>query len=100
VPGDRLWAERPNHVWAFDVQFDVTDDGRAVKLLYVVDEFTRDALAMEAERPIADKVANVLDQIVSQRGIQPEFVPCDNGPEMTSNALGDWPDPLGSVRPL
>jgi putative transposase len=40
VPGDRLRAERPDHVWAFDFQFDVTDDGRAVKLLYVVDEFT------------------------------------------------------------
>ena len=37
VPGDRLRAERPDQVWAFDFQFDVTDDGRAVKLLYVVD---------------------------------------------------------------
>jgi hypothetical protein len=45
----------------FDFQFDVTDDGRLVKLLYVVDEFTREALAMEAERRIdADKVVDVL----------------------------------------
>ena len=91
VPGDRLRAERPDHVWSFDFQFDVTDDGRAVKLLYVVDEFTREALAMEAERRIdADKVVDVLDRIVRERGTHPEFVRCDNGPEMTSAALKDW----------
>jgi putative transposase len=91
VAGDRLRAERPDHVWAFDFQFDVTDDGRAVKLLYVVDEFTREALAMEAERRIdGDRVVQVLDRIVAERGTHPEFVRCDNGPEMTSNALRDW----------
>jgi putative transposase len=91
VPGDRLRAERPDHVWGFDFQFDVTDDGRAIKLLYVVDEFTREALAMEAERSIdADHVVDVLDRIVAERGGYPEFVRCDNGPEMTSAALRDW----------
>jgi putative transposase len=69
VPGDRLRAQRADHVWAFDFQFDVTDDGRAVKLLYVVDEFTREALAMQAERRIdGDRVVEVLDRIVSERG--------------------------------
>jgi putative transposase len=91
VPGDRLRAERPDHVWAFDFQFDVTDDGRAVKLLYVVDEFTREALAMEAERRIdGDHVVEVLDRIVRERGHHPEFLRCDNAPEMTSHALRDW----------
>ena len=91
VPGDRLRAERPDHVWAFDFQFDVTDDGRMVKLLYVVDEFTREALAMVAERRIdADRVVEVLDGIVAERGTHPELVRCDNGPEMTSAALRDW----------
>lgn len=91
VPGDRLRAERPDHVWAFDFQFDVTDDGRLLKLLYVVDEFTREALAMEAERRIdADRVVDVLDRIVSDQARRPEFVRCDNGPEMTSAALRDW----------
>jgi putative transposase len=91
VSGDRLRAERPDHVWAFDFQFDVTEDGRAVKLLYVVDEFTREALAMEAERRIdADRVVDILDRIVRERGRHPELVRCDNGPEMTSNALKDW----------
>jgi putative transposase len=91
VPGDRLRAQWPDHVWAFDFQFDVTDDGRAIKLLYVVDEFTREALAMEAERSIdADHVVDVLDRIVRERGGYPQFVRCDNGPEMTSSALRDW----------
>ena len=91
VPGDRLRAQRPDHVWAFDFQFDVTEDGRAVKLLYVVDEFTREALAMEAERRIdGDRVVDVLEGIVAEQGRRPELVRCDNGPEMTSNALRDW----------
>jgi putative transposase len=91
IPGDRLRAEHPDHVWAFDFQWDVTEDGRAVKLLYVVDEFTREALVMEADRSIdADKVVDVLDRIVREQRRRPEFVRCDNGPEMTSNALRDW----------
>jgi putative transposase len=91
VPGDRLRAERPDHVWAFDFQWDVTEDGRAIKLLYVVDEFTREALVMEAERRIdADKVVDVLDRIVLNQHRRPEFLRCDNGPEMTAYALRDW----------
>jgi len=50
-----------------------------VKLLYVVDEFTREALAMEAERRIdADKVVDILDRIVRERGHDPEFVAPDS----------------------
>jgi putative transposase len=76
---------------AFDLQFDVTDEGRAIKLLHVVDEFTREALAMVAERRIdADKVVDLLDRIVRGRRTYPEFVRCGNGPEMTSIALRDW----------
>ena len=91
VPGDRLRAERPDHVWAFDFQWDVTEGGRAVKLLYVVDEFTREALAMEAERRIdGDKVVEVLDRIIAEQSRRPQLVRCDNGPEMTSHALRDW----------
>ncbi len=52
VPAERLRAERPNHVWAFDFQHDQTADGRALKLLNIVDEFTREALVMLVERSI------------------------------------------------
>ncbi len=52
VPAKRLRAERPNHVWALDYQFDTTSDGRTLKLLHVVDEYTREALAMRVARSI------------------------------------------------
>ena len=59
VPAERLRAERPNHVWAFDFQFDQTADGRALKLLNIVDEFTRESLAMLVARSIdADTVVS------------------------------------------
>ena len=91
VPAKRLRAERPNHVWALDFQFDAISDGRTLKLLHVVGEYTREALAMRVARSIdADHTTRVLDQIVRERGAGPELVRMDNGPEMTANALRDW----------
>lgn len=87
----RLRAERPNHVWALDFQFDTTVDGRVLKLLHVVDEHTREALAIEVERRIdADHTVRVLDRIVAHQGRRPKLVRMDNGPELTANALRDW----------
>jgi putative transposase len=91
VPVDRLRAHAPDHVWALDFQFDLTADGRILKLLHVVDEFTREALAIECHRRIdADKTVATLDRLVAQRGTAPAFIRCDNGPELTANALRDW----------
>jgi putative transposase len=91
VPAKRLTAQRPDHVWALDFQFDQTADGRVLKLLHVVDEFTREALAVECERRIdADATVAVLDGLVAVRGSAPEYIRCDNGPELTANALRDW----------
>jgi putative transposase len=91
VPALRLRAERPDHVWALDYQFDQTADGRILKQLHVVDEFTREALAMECRRRIdADATVDVLDRLVVARGGAPEFIRCDNGPELTAHALKDW----------
>ncbi len=91
VPADRLRAEAPDHVWAIDFQFDQTADGHNLKLLHVVDEFTREALAIECHRRIdADKTVATLDRLVAERGTAPGFVRCDNGPELTANALRDW----------
>ncbi len=88
--GIRLRADRPGQVWAFDFQFDQTSDGRRLKLLSVVDEFTREALAMRPARSItADDAVSVLDELACEHGA-PEFVRCDNGPEMTAHALIDW----------
>ena len=90
-PPARLRAERPNHVWALDFQFDQTADGRVLKLLNIVDEHTREALATVAARRInADATAATLDRIVAWRGTAPGYIRCDNGPELTANALRDW----------
>ncbi len=91
VPADRLRAERPNHVWALDYQFDVTATGRIIKILHVVDEYTRESLADVVDHSIdADATVNALDKIVGRRHRHPEFIRCDNGPELTANALRDW----------
>lgn len=90
VPADRLRAERPGHVWAIDFQFDQAIDGRAIKLLNVVDEFTREALAMDVATSItADDTVRTLDRLARERGA-PAHVRCDNGPELTAHALRDW----------
>ena len=90
APETRLRAQRPNHVWAFDFQFDQTADGHVLKLLNVVDEFTRQALVMHTARSIsADQTVAVLAALVAERGA-PTHIRCDNGPEMTAHALIDW----------
>jgi putative transposase len=91
TPCERLRAERPDHVWALDYQFDVTATGRVIKILHVVDAFTRESLADLVGHSIdADATVACLDKIVSTRGWHPEFIRCDNGPELTANALRDW----------
>jgi putative transposase len=77
-------------VWAFDFQFDQTADGRVLKLLNVVDEFTRESLVMLVKRSIdADRTVSELERLVSERGA-PEHLRMDNGTEMTAHALRDW----------
>jgi putative transposase len=91
VPAARLVAEGPDQVWALDFQFDQTADGRILKLLHVVDEFTREALAIECRRRIdSDATVAVLERLVAARGTAPEQIRLDNGPELTANALRDW----------
>lgn len=88
---DRLVAQRPDQVWALDFQFDATSDGRQLKLLNIVDEHTREALAIAVSRAIdADATIAALEAVMADRGTTPEFVRMDNGPELTSAALRDW----------
>jgi putative transposase len=90
-PADRLTAEHPDHVWALDYQFDQTQDGKRLKLLNVVDEHTREALTITVDRRIdADATVAVLDRLVAERQAAPRCIRCDNGPELTANALRDW----------
>ncbi len=87
---ERLRAERPNQVWALDFQFDETTDRRRLKSLHVVDEHTREALAMRVGRTCtSDEVVDVLTDLVAVRGA-PEHLRMDNGPEMIAWALRDY----------
>jgi putative transposase len=66
-------------------------DGRILKLLNVVDEHTREALTITVDRRIdADATVAALDHLVAERGAAPRCIRCDNGPELTANALRDW----------
>ena len=86
----RLRAERPNQLWALDFQFDETTDRRRLKSLHVIDEHTREALAMRVGRTCtSDEVVDVLIDLVAVRGA-PEHLRMDNGPEMIAWALRDY----------
>ena len=86
-----MCAIRPDAIWALDFMFDRTIDGRQVKILNVIDEFTREALATEVGHSFtADDVVVVLDRIVVERGTAPAFVRMDNGPELAAHAVADW----------
>ncbi|WP_163791944.1 IS3 family transposase [Mycolicibacterium chitae] len=81
---------RPNVIWAMDFQFDTTADGRTIKMLNVINEFTRQALAIEVDRAInADGVVDVLDRLALTHGA-PRYVRFDNGPEFVAHAVSDW----------
>jgi putative transposase len=62
-----------------------------LKLLNVIDEFTREALAIDVDQSInADQVVTTLDRIAAERGVPPGFVRFDNGPESIAHAVADW----------
>lgn len=86
----RRRAERPNHVWSYDFVMDQTSDGRRLKILAVVDEFTRECLALEVERSIeAVDVVEVLRKIIAVRGA-PESIRSDNGGEFIAQVVRDY----------
>ena len=91
TPADRLCASYPDHVWALDYQFDVTTNGRIIKMLHVTDEFTRQSLSDLVDHSVdSDATVAALDKISAERGGPPTFIRMDNGPELTANALRDW----------
>jgi transposase InsO family protein len=86
----RRRAEHVNHVWSYDFVTDQTTDGRQVRMLPVVDEFTRECLTIEVGRNLtAREVVNTLDDLFAIRGM-PEFLRSDNGPEFVAEAVKDW----------
>jgi putative transposase len=86
----RRRAERADHVWAWDFIFDRTAGGRPLKWLSVVDEYTRECLALVAARSItAEGVLDVLAELFVVRGV-PAHLRSDNGPEFIARALRQW----------
>lgn len=80
----------PNVIWAMDFQFDQTSDLRPLKMLNIIDEFTRECLTIDVARSItADDVVNRLDELMKERGA-PHYLRMDNGPEFVAHALNDW----------
>jgi putative transposase len=91
----RLRPSRPNHVWSYDFVADRTSDGRPLKMLTVVDEYTRECLAIDVERR-ADSMS-VLERLAAlflERGA-PDHLRSDNGSEFTARVVRSWLNRVG-----
>jgi transposase InsO family protein len=88
---DTVTADAPNRVWAVDFQFDVTTDGRPIKIVSIIDEHTRECLGGLVERSITgeDLIAE-LARLAADRGTHPAVLRCDNGPELACAAMAEW----------
>ena len=86
----RLRPEHKDHVWSYDFVTARTSDGRAFKMLTILDEYTRECLAILVERRItSEDVVDQLFNLIVFRGI-PEHIRSDNGPEFTAKAVRSW----------
>ncbi len=95
----RRRATRLNHVWSYDFVMDLTEDGRRLKMMPIVDEYTRECLTIEVERSItAEEVVSTLASLFRRRG-EPAFIRSDNGPEFIACAIKRWLEVSG-VRTL
>jgi transposase InsO family protein len=91
----RLRPEHPGHVWAYDFVQDRTQDGRAFRMLTVIDEFTRQCLAIVTARKLrSDDVLHCLTGLFALHG-PPEHIRSDNGSEFTAKDVRRWLARLG-----
>jgi transposase InsO family protein len=92
----RLRPEHPNHVWSYDFVEARTHDGRKVRMLNIIDEFTRECLAIRVARKLkgAD-VIDVLSDLFIVRGV-PGHIRSDNGPEFVATAVRSWITGVGA----
>jgi transposase InsO family protein len=83
-------AQYPNHVWSYDFVADQTTDGKTLRFLTVIDEYTRRGLWIECARHLTSvDVVRVLEQLVELHG-KPTMVKSDNGPEFVAKKVQDW----------
>jgi putative transposase len=93
----RLRPEHPNHVWSYDFVEDRTHDGRKYRMLNVIDEFTRECLAIRVDRNLNSvDVVDLLSDLFILRGI-PGHVRSDNGPEFIATAVRAWIAAVGAT---
>lgn len=91
----RLRPEHKDHVWSYDFMADRTANGRAFRILNIIDEFTRECLVSFVARKIkTQEVIDQLFQLFVLRGI-PEHIRSDNGPEFTARSIRKWLNRLG-----
>lgn len=91
----RQRAEYRNHLWSYDFALVRTHDGRPVRILAVIDEYTRECLALEVNRRLTSHdVLHCLGNLFVQRGL-PAYIRSDNGPEFTARAVRNWLTRLG-----
>ena len=91
----RLRPEHKDHVWSYDFVIEHTANGKAFKILNIIDEYTRESVGVKVERKI--KAQDVIDKLFDLfifRGI-PEHIRSDNGPEFTAKAVRKWLNRLG-----
>ena len=94
-PDELAVPEAPNQVWSMDFMADRLEDGRAFRLLNVLDDFNREGLGIEADFSLpAERVVRVLNQIIEWRG-KPDVIRVDNGPEYISGTLMTWAQQRG-----
>ena len=87
--------EAPNAVWSMDFMADRLGDGRAFRLLNVLDDFNREGLGIEVDFSLpAERVVRTLNQIIEWRGA-PKAIRVDNGPEYISGCLMEWAEDKG-----
>ena len=92
----RLRPERANHVWSYDFVSGMTHDGRTIRMLTLIDEYTRECLAIRVERRLrSQEVIETLSDVMLWRGI-PEHIRSDNGPEFVAKQLREWLGKLGT----
>ncbi len=88
-------AERPNHVWSYNFVSDRTHDGRSLRMLTMVDEYTRECLALDVGRLLdSEDVLERLTELFTARGT-PTYIRSDNGSEFTAKAVREWLGRLG-----
>ena len=92
----RLRPTHRNHVWSYDFVADRTADGRPIRMLTIVDEFTRECLAIDvAKRLTSEDVLERLSDLFVRRGV-PEHIRSDHGPEFVAKALQEWIAAVGA----